>query len=512
MTQWILADDQCKCGLSQNENFYEIEKAVTISICTICHKRISRQKGSMTQWIFGPGICECERPEVELKSLEEYATPTFAEREEEELNVDPDKFPVDRYKALVELGKGASSIVYLARDRLLRKKVALKTLMNLSPEHLVSFQKEARAIAKLKHPRIVEILDFGATAAGAPYMVMDYEPGLTLEEYLKSRGPLDEKLARFLFSRLADALQYAHKQGVFHRDLKPGNILVFETRDSIDVCLIDFGIAAINEVSKTGMVTEYKNSTLVGTPPYMSPEIIKGKEFDERSEIYSLGCIIYEALSGTPPFLGKNAFETFNLHLEKEPCSLANLELEISKNLSDTINRCLSKDPAFRFNSMDELVLSLLKERNPNEEDQIKYANSSKKNPFLIFASILILALGSLTIFFIFKPEGENKKLERDKDLLFDLNEYRAGKITKLKKGEVIRIYNYKLTGDIIDSIKNKKKIKYIDISYCEVLEDSFNSISSFKELNGIVFSYCLFVSQNLTKLNDWTVPQKIDT
>ncbi|MBZ0188171.1 MAG: protein kinase, partial [Candidatus Obscuribacterales bacterium] len=139
---------------------------------------------------------------------------------EEELELAPESFPVDRFKPISELGRGAGGSVYLCRDRLLGKKVAIKVLHVLTGEQLIAFQEEARVTNKLDHPRIVSILDFGSTESGVPFMVLEYFPGETLREHLDNNGHMEEETARLVFLQVIDGLAYAHKRGIFHRDLK----------------------------------------------------------------------------------------------------------------------------------------------------------------------------------------------------------------------------------------------------------------------------------------------------
>ncbi|MCB9469246.1 MAG: protein kinase [Candidatus Obscuribacterales bacterium] len=351
VTQFI---DICTCDTappSQEE---------TIVVCARCAKRIPTRAGSITQWVFKEGTCSCDRPEPVERVNDNYHQPVFegyrSGDDEEVLNLAQEDFPVERFAALAELGRGASGIVYLCRDKVLGKKVAVKTLLHLEASQIVSFQDEARATARLNHPNIVTVLDFGVTDSGIPYMVMDHVPGISLEQHLQESGPLEEGEAARVFSRIARALSYAHKQKIFHRDLKPSNIIL-PAEDSPEVRLIDFGIAKVKEES--GMLTMYQEKTLAGTPKYMSPDPMRGDVYDARSEIYSLGCVLFEALTGSPPFTGETPMEILSKHANNEAPEL-NLFLESPNERMDAIvSMCLRKSRDERYQSMEELAASL---------------------------------------------------------------------------------------------------------------------------------------------------------
>lgn len=347
--------DVCICGQTST-------LATTITICNSCGKRIRKEvDATLTQWIFGRDRCECEKPNPIETTFDDYNSASFTGfegiEEEEELDVDKDIFPTERYKPISILGEGASGIVYLSRDKLLGKKVAVKILHHVGPEELVTFQDEARATAKLEHPGIVRVLDFGASANGAPYMVMEYVPGDSLEIFLKENNTLDETSAKVIFLKLAEALNYAHSQDVFHRDIKPSNILVYHDGIEPGVCLIDFGIAKIKEA--TGSVTEFQQKTLAGTPSYMSPDPINNIVYDAQSEIYSYGCVFFESLAGRPPFTGDTALEILSKHTNENPPKVIDINGSINSAISSIVDKCLQNDRDSRYQSIDELIQEL---------------------------------------------------------------------------------------------------------------------------------------------------------
>lgn len=184
--------------------------------------------------------------------------------EEVELVLDPERFPVERYKPLQELGRGASRAVFLCRDRMLGEKVAVKTLRQLSAEQLIAFQFEARANSKLNHPAIITLLDFGPTPAGAPYMVLAYFKSVTLEDFLRVHGKVPLPIFKQIFEPIISGLAHAHSKGIFHRDLKPSNILIDTL--SLQVKLIDFGVARIKEDTQSIELIDRSNSSVRSGP------------------------------------------------------------------------------------------------------------------------------------------------------------------------------------------------------------------------------------------------------
>jgi len=270
------------------------------------------------------------------------------------IEVEADSFPLDRYQPLGELGRGAGGTVYLCRDRVLGKEVAVKVLHFLTAEQLLLFQDEARALSKLEHHNIVSILDFGATGSGVPFMVLEHFPGETLTEYLERSGVMDEDTARQVFGQIMEGLAYSHSRGIFHRDLKPNNFMLRKAgTDNLEVRIIDFGVARVAEL--TGRVTEYQGRTLAGTPFYMSPDVINGHAYSRASEVYSLGCVLFEALTGMKPFEADSALGTLALHAEVEAPRLSDVvEHQFSKFIEEFVAICLEKDPEKRFATMED--------------------------------------------------------------------------------------------------------------------------------------------------------------
>ncbi|MBZ0188128.1 MAG: serine/threonine protein kinase, partial [Candidatus Obscuribacterales bacterium] len=356
LTQWIVV---CACDLTADPEKTPLE----IRLCKRCGKRVEQGRaGSFTQFIFRADLCSCDKPE--FFSAYPQAQPLSVDPihkdespDDEGLVLSDAKFPVDRYKPIRLLGEGRGGSVYLCRDRLLDKLVAVKTLNHLNDGELVSFHEEARVLSRLEHRSIIKILDFGASESGVPFMVLELGRGITLSEQLKKKGTLGVKEALDLFGELARALAYSHGKGVFHRDLKPENILLTDPgTDDSPVRLLDFGVAMVD--FEDWQSVEIDGRTVVGTPAYMSPDVVNGLEFDARSEVYCLGCVLYEALIGKPPFSASTSLETILEHVDK-PFPQPEEFDRLPQALVQLLAGCLVKDPEERFQSMEELATSL---------------------------------------------------------------------------------------------------------------------------------------------------------
>lgn len=361
ITQWVSV---CRCDLASGAS--GTEEAERLRLCSTCRKRINISKGgSITQWIFSENFCKCEKPvfmpiEDEPDDIDSITQNVNADIIDElYLDVDAAQFPVERYKPIEFLGKGALGEVYLCRDALLGKKVAVKRLVTLTDESVVAFQNEAKIASKLKHPNVISVLDFGTTTGGRPFMVMEYFPGTSLAGLISNAGRIDERDALEIFLPICRSLQYLHDNDVMHRDLKPSNVLVSVCKDGqIDVRLIDFGLSKTNQEHQSK--TLLNGHTIVGTPEYMSPDQALGKRYDAQSEIYSLGCLMFETLTGKQPFSGDTALEVLNKHVHAPPPLVLDLNENISEQLAAIVDKCLEKRREERFQQINQIETSLL--------------------------------------------------------------------------------------------------------------------------------------------------------
>ncbi len=264
-----------------------------------------------------------------------------------------------KYENLGLLGEGGMSVVYKMRHRVLNKVFAVKFLRSAcakSESAVKRFPLEAKATSQLAHENIIGIHEYGFAADGSPYLVMDFIDGPSIADVLKKQKTIPECFARRIFRQTAEALAHAHDHGILHRDIKPGNVLLTPDGDGVlNAKLVDFGLAKfLNGDAPSQDLTQ--SGEIVGSPLYMSPEQCCGKILDQRSDIYSLGCLMYEAICGKPPFHGSSVFDTMHMHLHDEPHE-PNRSL-CSSTLSNIIYRCLRKNPDQRFGSAGELAMA----------------------------------------------------------------------------------------------------------------------------------------------------------
>lgn len=225
----------------------------------------------------------------------------------------------DKYELLDVIGSGAMGVIYRARHLILDKVVAIKVLhTNQADSNLIMrFQREARAASSLNHPNVITVYDFGVHSASAPYMVMDYLQGRTLAEYIEQRGQLSLREIVDIVEQILAALAHAQKKNILHRDLKPSNIMVLEEENEPRlVKLLDFGLAKL--LDRDDQIALSAVGSALGSPAYMSPEQATGLKVDCRSDLYSLGCMMYEMIAGQPPLLGESPMETLMNRLNQK--------------------------------------------------------------------------------------------------------------------------------------------------------------------------------------------------
>jgi hypothetical protein len=268
---------------------------------------------------------------------------------------------VGSYRIIGVLGRGGIGVVYTAEHNLIGRRAAVKVLNShySQDEPMVQrFFNEARASSLIKHPGIVDVFDFGYTEDGAAYIIMELLEGESLAARLARDHKLAPPLALAILRRLATALAAAHRNGMIHRDLKPDNVfLAAHPEDALgfEVKVLDFGVAKLMRPGRAARVTE--SGALLGTPLYMSPEQCRGAEnVDRRSDVYSLGCIAYEMLTGRPPFEPVAAMDVFNAHVSEKPAPLRTHEPDLSPTLDDFVLSMLAKKPGDRPQTMEEVA------------------------------------------------------------------------------------------------------------------------------------------------------------
>jgi serine/threonine protein kinase len=275
-----------------------------------------------------------------------------------EPNSDPQFF--ENYQILQTIGRGGMGIIYKARRKADDSVVALKVLrmdLLLDQVSVRRFEHEATAASSLMHPNLIRVREFGLSRYGQPYLTMDYLDGVELQNMLTDCDHLDLPTFVNIFTQICDALAYAHEKGLIHRDLKPGNIMLVKGPTGVDtVKIIDFGIAKmLREQNRQPNITT--TGEMLGSPAYMSPEQCGGVVLDCRSDIYSLGCVMYEAISGMLPFRTDSAIGTIMMQVndQAQPFRTIRPDLNIPEELQRIIFKALEKDPANRYQNASEL-------------------------------------------------------------------------------------------------------------------------------------------------------------
>lgn len=307
-----------------------------------------------------------------------------------------------RHKILKELGKGSMGVVYQAHDPQIDRLVALKVLRPdrvATEEFLQRFMKEAKAIGRLSHPNIVVVYDVGEDQ-GTAYIAMEFVEGKPLDEIVKSESFHSEEIID-LGLQVAEALDYAHRKGIVHRDIKPSNIIL---QPDGQIKITDFGIARIEDPEAT---QQTQAGEILGTPAYMSPEQVLGQPVDGRSDLFSLGVILYELATGRRPFRGDNITTIFRNITAEDPQEPLLINPALPPELSRIVVRCLAKSPENRFGSGKDLAEAL---RNccgvapVSPEIVLPPTRKWKEAAILISASlVLMICLAGVIIYLITK-------------------------------------------------------------------------------------------------------------
>ena len=267
----------------------------------------------------------------------------------------------DRYELGEILGFGGMSEVHLARDLRLHRDVAVKVLradLARDPSFYLRFRREAQNAAALNHPAIVAVYDTreAATSSGPlPYIVMEYVDGVTLRDIVHNDGPMPPRRALEVISDACQALNFSHQHGIVHRDVKPANIMISK---SGAVKVMDFGIARALAYSGNSVT---RTAAVIGTAQYLSPEQARGESVDPRSDVYSLGCVLYEMITGVPPFVGDSPVAVAYQHVREDPVPPSQRHAGISPGLDAVVLKALAKNPDNRYQTAAEMRADLVR-------------------------------------------------------------------------------------------------------------------------------------------------------
>ncbi|HEY9775087.1 MAG TPA: protein kinase [Planktothrix sp.] len=360
-----------------------------------------------------------------------------------------------QYQIISLLGSGGMSHVYHCKDLALDRELAVKMMrlgVSSNPQSLQRFQIEGKAVAKLEHPNILRMFGMQFDNSGQPLLIMELVQGKSLAEILKSER-LNPERVRLMAEQICDGLAEAHKQGVVHRDLKPSNIIVVNPGGPVEkIKIVDFGIA---KVMTEQNISATQTGEVFGSPAYMSPEQAHGQRVDSKSDQYSLGCVLFEMLTGRVPYVGESNLSVLVQHLQSEPPSLASAGVESAPSgLEYAISRMLSKSPAERFENMQEAKKAMERPAPKGalsaakKDDRKLYDIKTKPPPsriqvFVVIATIFILlCVVYQTYLSVSKQAEEQAKVasdhaEFDKQLIAH-----AVSQTQLDKYEISKLEN----------------------------------------------------------------------
>jgi len=365
---------------------------------------------------------------------------------------------IGRFRLVEELGKGAMSVVYKAFDPEINRTIAIKLLRGecaTDPEYRSRFLQEAKAAGKLIHPNIVTIYDVGEAPAG-PYIAMEYLEGMTLKEVMVSNNRVSLRETISYAIQLAEALAYSHASEVVHRDVKPGNIMLSPDRRTVRIT--DFGIAHIE--TQHGK-QQMRMGTIVGTPQYMSPEQVDSEAVDGRSDLFSLGVILYELLTGGKPFSGDTLTTLLMEIVQKEPDPVSSKTAGIPESLERVVEKLLRKHPDKRFQNGKDLADALrqvLHELDEKERHQSEAGILPLRIKWTAVMAVVVAIAMVLGSYLVYRTQVESMtKLSIDSGS--SLSEFIA-----VESAEALLIQDWIAIETFVDEIKRRQQISYLMI------------------------------------------------
>jgi len=448
--------------------------------------------------------------------------------------VQAEEIVADRYKVVRRLGAGAMGSIYEARDQVLHRDVAIKLLHpDPAPELVLRFQQEARAAASLEHRNIVRILDFGQLGNGQLYITMEMVQGRSLDTIIEDEGGLDPGRARSLLIDIAEGLAHCHRHDILHRDVKPANVMITGETGHEQARIVDFGIAkfvkseSVRPESREEL-SQTKTGGALGSPAFMSPEAARGQELDQRSDVYSFGCLAFQMLSGELPFQGESATATLMMQIEapapdlQSACSGA-----MPEDLVSMVSRCLEKKPDFRFPSFGEIIGTLStvnpEAQVPDEmQERLEEGKSALGRNWIVACACLFLLVACLAacavLFLAVEPTGETgestssgedasvydrfPKLEDERPILvpvkgsgrFQVQGHVSGRPVEVLRGRrdigYLQFRHDDLTGDALSTIV-ELPLFTLKLLECGVDSKTFFYVGQLKGLKTLTLSSC---------------------
>ncbi len=328
-----------------------------------------------------------------------------------------------KYRVVQKLGDGGMGSVYKAEHILLKHYVALKILhkhLAGDDEYLTRFQREARTVFKIKHPNVVTLHDFGVEG-DSPYLAMEFIEGRSLKEILNSEGLLDVTRVYIITRQILLALGEAHSNAVVHRDLKPDNIMIAEKADGSEFAyILDFGIVKVLQSDVEEDLLQTKTGLVFGSPQYLAPEQVMQKAVDARTDLYSLGAMIFEMLTGELPFQAETALQTMFQHINSEPRSIKETrpDLKISENINKVILKLLAKVPDDRYQSVEECLVDFDAAFDPTGSIRELVGAKPRRGFFWTLVVFVFLVCGLVIFPFVKNSDVANEAALKELEIL----------------------------------------------------------------------------------------------
>ncbi len=472
VTSYFFQHNYCQCAAAKAKQSGIAKTSGASPVCSNCGKSrpTNKRAGSFTSFLFKELRCSCPGPSsrasggspagsdaIAIKRASSGRTQTayrMAQKKQftesikkrqlasgdsaEQIILSDDSVIGGTYRIISQIGIGGMGVVYLVEQTSLHKQFALKVLApnRVNEQNWLRFKAEAKTMAALNHPSFVKVYDLGVHEGSTPYYAMDYLKGRSLEEVLVDEGPLKLEQAVNIFIEVLNGLAYAHRNGIIHRDIKPANIMLCTINGATIVKVLDFGISKLLSTDASNLQKMTMAGDIFGSPYYMSPEQCAGETVDARSDIYSIGCSLFEVLTGYVPFEGKNSVDTMLMHEEDAAPQLSDVSQEqnFPQSIEAVIATCLAKQPRDRYQSVKELALDLERVANgrdiqasspafrqlkklskkyqsdDDDDDDAEQASAPKtKNAILLALSVGAIVLLITSVASIWKPANNSE-------------------------------------------------------------------------------------------------------
>jgi len=409
-------------------------------------------------------------------------------------NIEIGSIVLDKFEVLGLIAEGGMGRVYKVRDVRLQSIIALKLLKDSDPKSLMRFQAEAKAASKLNHRNIAPVFDFGINETTA-YLSMEFVEGETLHEILRKRRTLPMNMFQDVFVQVCSGVLHAHENGIVHRDLKPSNIMVNELESGLVTKILDFGIAKRIDI-KDGDGKLTASGSIVGSPLYMSPEQTRAGAITPQSDVYSMGCMMWHAMTGVPPFQGDTALDTMILHqsASREADELPKI---YPVEFRDLVVSMLAKDPESRPSISDQILpaLAILEGVEEVREQAPELVDSKPRYKRLVvgaFVALIGIVIVASVSYLVLKKNSERDLTPISSSGLFTSGasmDEADNTLRVMPSGDMIFMGGIVATDEVLEALKHKDRIVIVKAGDSEVTDDAFGALKKFPRLSELHIS-----------------------